>query len=286
MLSGVGPASELAALGIEPLHDLPGVGRNLQEHPGAQIAFRSSVALPFDDDIRADRLMLSAIRWHLAGSGTVSGLPFTAMAFCRTRRELERPDIELLFTPAAFDARIWFPGWRRNSGRTINISSFLMRPASRGWVKLRSADPCDPPRILLNVLAEESDRTALLNGLRLIREFMATSPASSLVEKELTPGLESNSDAALIAHIRRVIRTMQHPTSTCSMGIGHDAVVDPELRVHGLDGLRVIDASIMPIIVGGHINAPTIMIGEKGADLVLGRKLDSAQLNALSLSGR
>jgi choline dehydrogenase len=273
MLSGIGPADSLREAGIDPVHDLPGVGRNLQEHPGAGLTFRSRDALPIDGQVRLDRLALSVLRWRMTGSGTVSTLPFTAMAFCRTLPELDRPDVEFVFTPAALNARIWFPGWRSPNGKTIGVASWLMRPASRGWVKLRSADPLAPPRIQLNLLAEPEDRATLLRGLRMIREFMATEPAASLVESETVPGPQASSDEALAAHARSVMRTMQHPTSTCTMGTGSDAVVDPQLRVRGIAGLRVIDASIMPVIVGGHTNAPTIMIGEKGSDLVLGETL-------------
>jgi choline dehydrogenase len=271
MLSGVGPADELAEVGVKPFHDLPGVGRNLQEHPGAALAFRSADPLAFDQQLRLDRLTRSVVQWRLTGKGPIARSPHTAMAFCRTRPELERPDIELLFFSATLDAQIWFPGWRKMIPSSVGASVWLMRPDSRGWVKLRSADPKDPPRILLNLLATQSDRDTLISGLRMVRDFMAVAPAASLVREEVLPGAQAVSDEALLAHIRQVIRTPQHPTSTCTMGQGPDAVVDPELRVHGLDGLRVIDASVMPVVVGAHTNATAIMIGEKGADLVLGR---------------
>jgi choline dehydrogenase len=271
MLSGIGPADDLRALGLKVVVDLPGVGQNLQEHPGVALTFDPKDRLRFDSQIRLDRLTLSVMQWGLSGRGVVAGLPFTAVAFCRTRPELERPDLEFLFSPAAPNARVWFPGWRRPISSSMGVSTWLMRPESRGWVKLRSADPNDNPRIQLNLLTDPSDRDTLLRGLRMVRAFMATEPAASLVTGELTPGAEAQSDDALVAHIRAVIRTAQHPTSTCAMGHGPQAVVDPELRVRGVSNLRVIDASIMPVIVGGHTNAPTIMIAEKGADLVSGR---------------
>ncbi len=271
MLSGIGPADDLRALGLKVVQDLPGVGQNLQDHPGVALTFNPKDRLPFDIQIRLDRLTLSVMQWGLSGGGVVAGLPFTAVAFCRTRPELERPDLEFLFSPAALNARVWFPGWRRLIRSSIGVSTWLMRPESRGWVKLRSADPKDNPRIQLNLLTDPRDCETLLKGLRMVRAFMATEPAASLVTGELTPGAEAQSDEALVAHIRAVIRTAQHPTSTCMMGQGPEAVVDAELKVHGVSNLRVIDASIMPAIVGGHTNAPTIMIGEKGADLVRGR---------------
>jgi choline dehydrogenase len=271
LLSGIGPADDLRALGLKVVRDLPGVGQNLQDHPGAALTFRPKDRLPFDRQIRLDRLMLSVIQWGLTGRGVVSGLPFTAVGFCRTRPELERPDLEFLFSPASMDARVWFPGWRRPISSNIGVTTWLMRQQSRGWVKLRSSDPMAKPRILLNVLADPRDGETLLKGLRMLREFMATEPAASLVTDELIPGPEVQNDDALAAHIRRVIRTAQHPVGACAMGNGHEAVVDAELKVRGVSDLRVIDASIMPVIVGGHTNAPTIMIGEKGADLVRGR---------------
>ncbi|MGY3505070.1 GMC family oxidoreductase [Bradyrhizobium sp. USDA 4471] len=271
MLSGIGPADEIAAVGITPIIDLPFVGRNLQEHPGTTLTFGTKAPMQFDRELRLDRLISSVARWWLTGSGPVSTLPISAMAFVRTRPELERPDVELLFTPASLTARVWFPGWRKPNGATLAISAFLMRPASRGSVSLRSPDPHAPPRIHLNLLGEPEDKATLLAAMRMVREFMAREPVASLVERELSPGRELMSDEALLSHLRRTIRTMQHPTSTCAMGIGDDAVTDPELRVRGAERLRVVDASVMPQIVGGHTNAPTIMIAEKAADMILGR---------------
>jgi choline dehydrogenase len=270
LLSGIGPAADIASVGIKPIIDLPFVGKNLQEHPGAALTFRTKDPMRFDRELRLDRLMSAVARWWLTGTGPVSTLPISAMAFIRTRSELERPDVELLFTPASLNARIWFPGWRKPNGSTLGISTFLMRPMSRGSVSLRSSDPRTPPRIHLNLLGEPEDKAALLAAIRMVREFMAGEPIASLVEDELSPGREVISDDALLAHLRRSIRTMQHPTSTCAMGIGDDAVTDPELRVRGTERLRVVDASVMPRIVGGHTNAPTIMIAEKAAEMILG----------------
>lgn len=271
LLSGIGPADDVASVGITPVVDLPSVGKNLQEHPGTALTFGTKDPMQFDRELRLDRLISSVARWWLTGTGPVSTLPISAMAFIRTRQELERPDIELLFTPSALNARTWFPGWRKSSGATLAISAFLMRPASRGSVCLRSPNPRAPPRIHLNLLGEPEDRTTLLAAMRMVREFMAGEPVASLVAGELGPGREFTSDEALLSYLRRTIRTMQHPTSTCAMGIGDDAVTDPELRVRGTERLRVVDASVMPQIVGGHTNAPTIMIAEKAADMILGR---------------
>ena len=273
LLSGVGPAAELEALGIKPLHDLPGVGRNLQEHPGAGIGFAATTPQPIDRALRLDKLLLACLRWKLTGSGALAGLPFSGMGFLRTEGSLAQPDVEVIFTPCGPDPHIWFPGWRRPQPAGIGISAHLMRPQSRGSVTLRSADPLAPPRIKLNLLAHPHDRSTLVRAIRLVREFMATPPVAQTVGAEVSPGAGAASDEALARHIRGVLRTMQHPTSTCSMGVGAEAVVDPTLQVHGITGLRVIDASVMPMIVTGHTNGPTIMIAEKGADLILGRGL-------------
>jgi len=193
------------------------------------------------------------------------------MGFVRTRQGLDLPDVELLFTPGAFDSRTWFPGWRDAGPSVFSVSAFLMRPKSRGSVELRSSDPLDAPRITLGALADDEDVATLVSAVRMIRSFMATGPAANIVDREILPGRDHESDKAIASHLRQTVRTMQHPTSTCMMGRGPDAVVDPQLRVHGIDCLRVVDASIMPQIIGGHTNAPTIMIGEKGADLILDR---------------
>ena len=151
------------------------------------------------------------------------------------------------------------------------MACVLLHPQSRGKVSLHSADPQAPPRIQLNVLQAEADRRGLRDIVRFVRRFFATRPAAGLVGAEQFPGAAIQSDADLDAHLRRTVATAMHPTSTCAMGTGPMAVVDGELRVRGLDGLRIADASVMPTIVGGNTNAPTIMIAEKAVDLILGR---------------
>ncbi len=252
-------------------HDLPGVGCNLQEHPGIAMTFKARVRVEFDRQVRLDRFIAAAVRWKLTGRGALATLPFIALAFMKTRPDLDLPDVELLFTPTTPDARIWFPGWRSARGGQLAVSVFLMRPASRGWVRLRSSDPADAPRIRLNLLEQPSDLHTLIRGIRLVRAFMANEPAASLIEHEQAPDPDNTGDPELAAFIRRSIRTMQHPTSSCAMGSHPNAVVGPDLRVRGLEALRVIDASVMPAIVSGHINATTVMIAEKGADLILHR---------------
>jgi len=271
LLSGIGPADELRALGIAPVHDLPGVGRNLQDHASIALLYEASGDFTFDRELRLDRMMLSVLRWRLFGTGTVAGLPVGAQGFIRTREGLDRPDDQLLISPVAMDARLWFPGWRKRRGDYFSISNVLLRPESRGSVTLRSADPRDKPAIRFNLLATEGDRASFRRFVRFTREFMGTAPASGLVREELVPGPGVTSDAEIDAFVRQRVGTAMHPTSTCAMGQGAEAVVDETLAVHGIAGLRVADCSIMPTIVGGNTNAPAIMIAEKAADMILGR---------------
>lgn len=276
MLSGIGPAEELLPFGIRVVHDLPGVGRNLQEHAamGASYTPRRQIALI--RQMRLDRITLAVIRWRLFGTGVVARLPLACIAFYRTRPELQLPDVEFMVNETGMDARIWFPGFRTALGNSLHASNIVLHPDSRGWVRLRSADPQASPRIQLNVLTEESDRQLLRKAFREMREFFRTKPIADLLVGEKIPGPDVQTDAQIDAYMRATSATAHHPTSTCAMGKGREAVVDPQMRVHGMERLRVIDASAMPLIVGGHTNAVTIMMAEKGADMVLGRSLPAA----------
>ncbi len=278
MLSGIGPADELAEAGVQPVHDLPGVGRNLQEHAAAGVTFAASGPFSFESQLRFDRLAASVIRWALTGTGPVARLPISVMAFLKTRPGLERPDFQVLFSPVGMDAVVWFPGLRKGKGHILSIAATLLRPQSRGCVKLRSADAREAPRIQLNLFQRSEDVAALIRALRLVRDFFAAEPARGLVARELFPGPQVQTDAALEAVIRSASGIAHHPTSTCAMGVDEDAVVDPELKVRGIEGLRVADASVMPRLIGGNTNAPAIMIAEKASDLILGRTLERANL--------
>ena len=193
------------------------------------------------------------------------------MGFYKSRPGLSRPDIQTLVSPTAFNANLWFPLIRKPLGHRIATANVLLRPASRGWVKLRSGNPKDPPRVLLNLLEQRSDLETLRTVLKTTREFFATKPAADLMKSEAIPGPEVQTDDEIDAFIRRTIGTAMHPTSSCSMGTGPDAVTDAQLKVHGLEGLRVVDASVMPLIIGGNTNAPTIMVAEKASDMILGK---------------
>ena len=270
LLSGIGPADELQALGIKPVADLPGVGRNLQDHASLAMVYDASGPFTFDNELRLDRMMLSVLRWHLNGSGVVGALPVGAQGFIRTRDQTDRPDLQLLISPIAMDAKVWFPGWRKPRGHAFSVASVLLHPESRGWVKLRSADPRDKPLIQFNLLQAESDRAAFRRYVRFTRTFFAMPPAAGLVSREVMPGLGVQSDAEIDAFVRSRIGTAMHPTSTCAMGTGADAVLDTDLKVRGVSGLRVVDCSSMPRIPGGNTNIPAIMVAEKAVDLIRG----------------
>ena len=271
MLSGIGPGSELSSFNIPVIQDLPGVGANLQEHPVIGAMFRCNEMFQFDRDMRFDRLGLSLMRWSLFGTGLLSGVPLGGVGFFRSSPELERPDIEVAFVTSGMEARPWFPVIRSARGNMIWCCTWLLAPKSRGRVGLRSPDPHDHPTILHNLLADPADVVSLGQGLQTIRSLAATAPLSELVENETMPGPEVQSDEDIAHYMRSTAVPGAHPTSTCAMGEGAQAVTDPELRVKGIDGLRVIDASVMPKVIAAHTNAATLMIAERGADIVLGR---------------
>ncbi len=283
MLSGIGPADELKSLGIEPVLDRPGVGQNLQEHVNAVITFDINQALSTVNELRWDRLAASVLRWAVFGSGSVANMPLQCVGFIRTRPESGRPDIELLVSPVAPDAAIWFPGIKKPINHRFSSRIAVLHPRSRGRVSLRSADPAAAPRISWNLLSDPYDLDTLRAGLKTVRAVFAAEPLNSIVAREVSPGPSFGSNAELDEWIRNNCQTASHPAGTCRMGADDDAVVDDELCVKGITGLRVVDCSIMPNVVGSNTNAPTIMIAEKAADCIRGRpSLPAAALAATS----
>ena len=281
MLSGIGDPTQLAEFGIKPVAALPGVGGNLQDHYATMLAHERKEPGPFVRFTRADRLMLGMARAYLMGSGPATDVPSGFMAFLKTAPGIELPDVQLIFRAAPPGARPWFPGWRAAWRDGFGCRPVLLRPESRGAIRLRSADPFAPVRILQNFLATDNDLRTLRAGFRLTREIAAAAPLDRFRGREVSPGPDVRSDAEIDAHARAVGITAHHPCGTCRMGAdGDGAVVDGELRVHGIAGLRVVDASVMPDLVGGNINAAVIMIAEKAADIILGRT-PAAQRNAI-----
>jgi len=268
LLSGIGPADELSALGIEPKHDLPGVGRNLNDHPDIVVQHRCLRPVSLYGINRGANKLLTGIRWFIKHDGLASSNHFEAGGFIRSRPGVDFPDLQLTFMPLAIQ-----PGTVSDVGsHSYQVHIDLMRPRSTGHVKLRSADPKAPPSLLFNYLKDPQDREDLRTSVRLTREILAQPALAQFRGEELSPGPKAQSDADIDAFVRQGVETCYHPVGTCRMGVGADCVVDEHCRVYGIKSLRVVDASIMPAIVSGNTNAPTIMIAEKASDLIRGKQ--------------
>ena len=271
LLSGIGPADELKAAGVKPLVDLKGVGKNLQEHIYSFVQFATKGPVTFMKELRWDKLAVATLRWMAFNDGPMANQPLTALGFIKSRPDLDRPDLEIFCNPVRLDADIWFPLIKPPLPHAFEACPSLLYPESRGEVTLRSTDPADKPRILFNFLQAESDRLAMRAGVKLIREMYSQGPLGEMIDKEIKPGPGVVTDDEIDAYLRKSMELDHHPVGTCAMGINDEAVVDPQLRVSGVEGLRVVDASVMPVTIGGHTTAPTIMIAEKAADMILGR---------------
>ncbi len=268
MLSGIGPADQLRALGIVPQVDLPTIGHNLQDHPGTGVNIACSTPFAFDRELRLDRFGLSLARWALFGSGPAANLPVVANAFLRTRADLQQPDLQMIVLSASPFAKPWFPGFRKPAGHMFCTRNILLHPESRGSVTLASGDPMAKPRVQFNLFENNNDLITLRNSIRLTRDLFRTKPLADICGNELGPGQAAQTDTDIDDYIRKTVGTFFHPAGTCAMGSSEDTAVDPELRVRGIEGLRVADASVMPTLPGGNINAPTMMIAEKASSLI------------------
>jgi choline dehydrogenase len=270
MLSGIGPADELRALGIKPVLDLPGVGANLHDHASMWMRHRCVVPTGIDAQFRFDRVAREVVRWRLNGTGMMASVPLLCMGFIRTRPELERPDLQCYVNCVGFDTKVWFPGVRKENGDKIDWINSLLHPESRGRVTLRSADPLAPPRIQFNLFSAREDLVTMREAVKIARDLMARKPFADFLGPELVPGEKFQTDGEIEDAIRAFSGVTQHPVGTCAMGTGKDSVVDPQLHVRGIAGLRVVDASIMPAVTGGNTAAPTMMIAEKASDMIRG----------------
>jgi choline dehydrogenase-like flavoprotein len=265
MLSGVGNAATLAKHGIASIHHLPGVGQNLQDHPDFVFGFISDA--PYFVGVTwgaIGRLFKGIAQYRRERRGPMTSNVAECGGFLKTRPDLDVPDIQLHFCMAMIDDHGRKPRW----GAGFSCHVCVLRPKSRGHVGLASADPLVPPEIDPNFFDEESDVETLVAGFKLTRRLLDTPALRSLQKRDLfTADVKTDEDIRNILRAR--VDTVYHPVGTCKMGVNDPrAVVDPKLRVHGLDGLRVVDASIMPTLIGGNTNAPTIMIGEKAADMI------------------
>nr|WP_047167921.1 GMC family oxidoreductase N-terminal domain-containing protein [Sphingomonas sp. Y57] len=271
MLSGIGPAEHLREHFIEPVVDAPGVGCNLSEHPLVYMSFAAREPATFLSALRIDRAARSVLRWALTGGGPFASQITSGVLMLRTRPELDRPDIQLVFLPVRLDAKLWHPLSRNRQEHVMSVMVMQLHPESRGTVRLASADPFAKPVVDLNLLSTPGDFADIRGGIAAVRRIFEQSPLADLVRAELAPGVDRKENAALDAFIRDNLKITQHPVGTCRMGEDPEAVVDSELRVRGIKGLRVVDASIMPTVPGANINAAVIMVAEKAADMIRGR---------------
>ena len=269
MLSGIGPAAHLQAVGIDVAHDIRGVGQNLNDHPDFVLKYECLEPISLWPKTRPVARTLCGIQWLLTRRGICASNQFDVVACIRSAPGVVYPDIQLTITPLALDETTWSP----IPGHTFQIHVGLMRTSSRGRIELRDRDPATPPRILANYLSDGRDREVMRKGVRLVRELVEQPAFSGVRGKEIFPGEQAQSDAELDQALNTHTNTQWHLSGTARMGAetDRDAVVDAAGRVHGVRGLRVVDASIMPQATNGNTNSPTIMIAEKLGDAILGR---------------
>ena len=268
MLSGIGPAAELRQLGIDVVHDLAGVGKGLREHPSAAVQIRTKDTTSYGVSLRkALPNVLSGLQYLAFRTGPLAGNVFEAHGFCKSDPALARPDLQIIMMPAHRNA---LPK-ALPQGHGYGIISALVKPKSVGSITLASANPHDPPLIDLNLLGDGDDIGRIRTGLKLARRILESPAFARYKGHEILPGPAVQSDQEWDEHIRATCVTVHHPTSSCRMGTDDFAVVAPDLRLRGVEGLRVVDASVFPTLIAGNTNAAVVMIAEKAADIILGR---------------
>lgn len=260
MLSGIGPANDLSPLGIVVVRDLPGVGQNLQDHPMVSVGYLCTQPVSLD----GAETLANLLRYFVFKSGPLTSNVAEAGLFLRTRVGAQTPDLQLLFGPAYYRAH----GLVRRKEHCFGFGPTLITPESRGNISLRSANPLVAPAIRANYLSTDADLRTMIEGVRLSRRLAHAKAFDSYRGEELHPGPAAKSDDDIVEFLRNELETLYHPVGTCKMGNDSLAVVDSRLRVHGIERLRVVDASIMPRVPAGNTNAPVIMIAEKAADMI------------------
>ena len=267
MLSGIGAGEELRQHGIEVVKNLPGVGKNLQDHLQARPVFKTNTSTINSETRHAFQYVKIALEYALKRSGPMAMAASLGTGFLKTRPELETPDIQFHIQPFSADS----PGAGTHPFSAFTASVLQLRPESAGHLALRSASPDDHPAIHPNYLATKTDCDTLVAGIKIARAVCRAEPVASMITEEYSPGVSmaEDDDDAILEWARNTSTTIYHPTGTCKMGPDKMGVVDARLRVHGIEGLRVADASIMPVITSGNTNAPAIMIGEKASDMML-----------------
>jgi choline dehydrogenase len=261
--SGIGPGDELRLTGVGVTHDLPGVGKNLRDHLANGVV---AATVPGVRTLTSAESVPNVLRWVATGRGPLTSNVAEGAAFVRTRSDLAAPDLELIFAPVPFQDE----GLVKPTREGVTVAAILLQPRSVGEVRLRSADPLDPPIVDPRYLSDAGghDAGVLLVGIRQARRILAREPLGREVAGEILPGADARGDDELLAHVRATSQTLYHPVGTCRMGDDELAVVDPQLRVRGVAGLRVVDASVIPALPRGHTNWPTVMVAERAADLI------------------
>ncbi len=264
-LSGIGDQELLGKLGIPVLQNLPGVGKNLQDHLQVRMVYKTRDRTLNDEVGNPLRKMMVGIQYFLTRTGPLTLAASQVYAFTRSNPELDRPDIQFHMQPLSADK----PGEGTHKFSAFTASVCQLRPWSRGEIEIQSTNPLDYPKIYPNYLSDPRDRTVAVNGIKVARAIANAPALRDAITSEFVPGSHYQTDDELLEAARDHSQTIYHPAGTCKMGVESDAVVDPRLRVRGIQGLRIADASIMPEIISGNTNAPCIMIGEKAADMIL-----------------
>ena len=277
-LSGIGAPAHLQDIAVSVAHELPGVGENFRDHYSVRLMARIQEMQTFNERVRGVNLVKEVVKYALYRKGALALTPTLIYCFWKSDQSLDYSDIQLTFTPASYPQGLR-TGLDRFPGATV--ACWQQRPESVGYIRAKSNNPFEYPEIQANFLAEEKDRQILLSAMRLSRQIMNSKPFSPYVAEETWPGISRQSDEELLQHARETGNTAYHPMGTCRMGPAEqtNTVVDDQLRVHGIEGLRVADASIMPMMPTANLNAGTLMIGEKASDMILGKTpLEASQL--------
>ena len=277
-LSGIGAPAHLQDIAVSVAHELPGVGENFRDHYSVRLMARIQEMQTFNERVRGVNLVKEVVKYALYRKGALALTPTLIYCFWKSDQSLDYSDIQLTFTPASYPKGLR-TGLDRFPGATV--ACWQQRPESVGYIRAKSNNPFEYPEIQANFLAEEKDRQILLSAMRLSRQIMNSKPFSPYVAEETWPGISRQSDEELLQHARETGNTAYHPMGTCRMGPAEqtNTVVDDQLRVHGIEGLRVADASIMPMMPTANLNAGTLMIGEKASDMILGKTpLEASQL--------
>jgi choline dehydrogenase len=269
LLSGIGPVEELKGHGITPVHDAPGVGRNLNDQPGGSFEFTVKRPLSFTRALRVDWFALSMIRWGLGLGGVGAGPPMVAMGSLRTPLAATSPDLRFVLAAGTMASKVWYPGVTKASAHTLLMGFAVAHPESRGAVTLGSADPRDPPRLVYNLLTAPADMERMKSYYRLLHMLIAQPAFAAEVDAVTRPAAPPKDDGELEAYLRAFANTTSHPMGSCRMGADAAAVVNEECKLRGVEGLRVVDASVFPTQISGNPHAAVMMLGEKVSQIIL-----------------